>query len=232
MRTIISTLAIFLMAAAMSLNAQPRNGNGYGMNGINPFVAQHGSELNLTEDQMREIASLSLEFKQEFRSNRPGNRGRRGAFRNGRRVNQSTEWTDTRAEYHAKVMDILTDDQKQILRSTMQERAESAHQFRTIRHEVLLDEAGFEGEKRQQVLNLMNEHSEQLLDARMENLETPGNIGQFRSAGFESRTELQSQLKELLTVTEYQKLQEVMGTPFFGNNVRSGRKGGVPRFNQ
>ena len=229
MRSIISTLAIFLVVAAVSLNAQPRYGNGNGMNGIHPFIAQHGSELNLTDDQMKEIAELNLEFRQEFRANRQGNRGRRGTFRNGRRANQSAEWTEARTEYHNKMMEMLTDDQKQILRSTMQERVENAHQFRIVQHEVLLDEAGLEGDKRQQVLNLMNEHSRQMMVTRMETLETPGNFGQLRGVGFESRTELNNQLKELLTVAEYQKLQEVMGTPRAGVYGRSGRNS---RFNR
>lgn len=226
MRSIISTLAIFLVAAALSLNAQPRNGNG--MNGIHPFIAQHGSELDLTDAQLKEIAELNLEFRKEFRANRQGNRG----LRDGRRANQRAEWMEERAEYHNKIMDILTDNQKQILRSTVQERAENIHQFRMIQHEVLLDEVGIEGDKREQVLTLMNEHSEQMMEARMENLGTPGNFGQLRGTGFESRTELHNQLKELLTAAEYQNLQEMMVTPRAGDNARMGRRGGNSRFNR
>jgi len=230
MKTIISTLVIFLMAAAISLNAQPRfgNGSGNGMNGIHPFIAQHGTDLNLTDDQMKDIAELNLEYRQEFRANRQGYRGNRGA----RRANRSTEWSDARAEYHSKIMDILSDDQKQILRSTMRERVENTHQFRMIQHEVILDEAGIEGDKRQQVLTLMNDHSMQMMESRLENLETPGNFGRYRYEGVESRTELHNQLKELLTAAEYQNLREVMGTPRAGNYDRMGRRWGNSRFNR
>jgi len=234
MKTIISTLVIFLMAAAISLNAQPRfgNGSGNGMNGIHPFIAQHGTDLNLTDDQMKDIAELNLEYRQEFRANRQGYRSNRGAGRDGRRANRSTEWSDARAEYHSKIMDILSDDQKQILRSTMRERVENTHQFRMIQHEVILDEAGIEGDKRQQVLTLMNDHSMQMMESRLENLETPGNFGRYRGEGVESRTELHNQLKELLTAAEYQNLREVMGTPRAGNYDRMGRRSGNSRFNR
>lgn len=237
MKSIISTLAIFLVAAAISLNAQPRygNGNGSGMQGIHPFITQHGSDLNLTEGQMKEIAELNLKFRQDFRANRTGNRGlrgQRGSFRDGRRGTLNSGWIDDRSEYHAMIMDILTDDQTQMLQSIIKERAENAHQFRTIQHELIVDEAGIEGEKRQNVLNLMNAHSEEMLEARMENVQSQRSYGDYRGAGFESRTELHNQLKELLTVAEYQNLQEVMGTPRAGYSDRSGRRGGNSRFNR
>jgi len=232
MRTIISTLIIFLMAAAVSLNAQPRFGNGNGMNGIHPLISQHGQELSLTDNQLKALAELNLEYRNEFRENwqgRRGNRGQRGSFRDARRANWSDGWVQARAEYHAKAMDILTEDQRETLRSSVQERAENAHQFRMVQHEVIVDEVGLEGDKRQNVLNLMNDHSRQILETRLENIETPA-FGQYRDDWYDSRLELHNELKELLTVAEYQKLQEVMGTPRFASDGRYGRRGNS-RFN-
>ena len=232
MRSIISTLAIFLVVAAVSLNAQPRSGSGTGMNGIYPFIAQHGTELNLTEDQMIELAELNMEYRQEFRANRQGtrgNRGQRGSVRGAKRANLDSGWVQLRSEYYTKAMDILTEDQKQILKSSVRARAENAYQFRMVQHEVVMDETGLEGDKRQNVLNLMNEHSRQILETRLENIETQG-FGQYRDDRYDSRLELRNELKELLTVAEYQKLQEVMGTPRSGNERRNGRRGNS-RFN-
>lgn len=232
MRSIISTLAIFLVVAAVSLNAQPRSGNGTGMNGIQPFIAQHGTELNLTDDQMKELAELNMEYRQEFRANRQGsrgNRGQRGSVRSANRANLDSGWVQSRSEYYTKAMDILTEDQKQILKDAVQARAENAHQFRMVQHEVIMDEAGLEGDKRQSVLSMMNEHSRQILETRLENIETQG-FGQYRDERYDSRLELRNELKELLTVAEYQKLQDVMGTPRSGNERRNGRRGNS-RFN-
>lgn len=232
MRTIISTLIIFLMAAAVSLNAQPRFGNGNGMNGFHPLISQYGQELNLTDSQMKALAELNLEYRQEFRADwqgRRANRGQRGSFRGTNRPNRSDGWIQARSEYHAEVMDILSEDQKQTLRNAVQERAEKAHEFRMAQHEVVVDEVGLEGDKRQNVLNLMNDHSLQLLETRVENIETPA-FGQYRDDRFDSRLELHNELKELLTVAEYRKLQDVMGTPRFANDGRYGRRGN-PRFN-
>jgi hypothetical protein len=232
MRTIISTLIIFLMTAAVSLNAQPRFGNGNGMNGFHPLISQYGQELNLTDSQMKALAELNLEYRQEFRADwqgRRGSRGQRGSFRGTNRPNRSDGWIQLRSEYHAEVMDILTEDQKETLRNAVQERAEKAHQFRMAQHEVVVDEVGLEGDKRQSVLNLMNDHSRQLLETRVENIETPA-FGQYRDDRYDSRSELQNELKELLTVAEYRKLQDVMGTPRFANDGRYGRRGN-PRFN-
>jgi len=232
MRTIISTLIIFLMAAAISLNAQPRYGNGNGMNGIHLFISQHGQDLNLTDSQMQALAELNFQYRRELRGDwqgRNGNRGQRGSFRGSRRANWSDGWVESRSEYHTKVMDILTDDQVQTLKSTVQERAENAHRFRMVQHEVIVNEAGLDSDKRLQVLNLMNDHSRQILETRIENIETPG-FGQYRGERYDSRIELLSDLKELLTVAEYQKLQDVMGTPRFANDRRYGRWGNS-RFN-
>src|SRR6056297_3547946 len=103
MRTIISTLIIILMTAAVSLNAQPRFGNGNGMNGFHPLISQYGQELNLTDSQMKALAELNLEYRDEFRENwqgRRGNRAQRGSFRGVRRANWSDGWLQSRSEYH------------------------------------------------------------------------------------------------------------------------------------
>lgn len=226
MKKIISTLAIFLFVATISMNAQPRPGNG-----MHPLISQYGEELNLTNDQMKELAELNMEYRQEVRGSMQGRRGNRGFRENRRnnRNNRSNGWIEAREDYHAKVMDILTDDQKELLRNAMIDRAESAHQFRMVQHEVIADEAGLEGEKREQVLNLMNEHSRQILEARLEIIDTPG-FGQFRGEGLDSRNELQNELKELLTAEEYETLRDVMGTQQPGKDARNGRRGNS-RFN-
>jgi hypothetical protein len=227
MKSIISTLVIFLTVAAMSLQAQTRPGNG-----IQPFLSQYAEELNLTNDQMKELAELNMEYRQELRGNiqgRRGNRGQRGTARGTRRANWNDEWVEARSEYHTKVMDILNEDQVSTLKGIVQDRAENAHQFRMAQHEVYADAAGLEGEKRQDVINLMNDHSRVVMETRINNIETPG-FGLNRADRFESRLELQNDLKELLTVSEYQKLQDVMGTRRFDNNGRPGRRGNS-RFN-
>lgn len=222
MKSMISTVAIFLVFAAMTLQAQSRSGNG-----IHSMVSQYGEELNLTDDQMKEIAELNLEYREEVRENlegRRGNRGQRGNKRDDRRNNWDDGRVEARAEYHAEVMDILTANQKTILRDAITKRAENTHQFRMVQHEVYADAAGLEGEKRQNVLNLMNEHSREVMETRLENIET-ADFGLNRAYRLESRVELQTELEELLTVSEYQTLQDVMGVRRLGNDGRSGRRG-------
>lgn len=223
MRTIISTLAIFLIVTTLSMNAQPRSGYG-----INPLISQYGEELNLSNDQMTELAELNLEYRQETRGSMRDRRGNRG-FRANRGNNRNFQRAEAWSDYQEKLMEILTEEQKEYLRNAVMEQAERAHQFRMIQHEVMVDEAGLTGEKRQQVLSMMNEHSRRILEARSESMGTPG-FGQFRGQNYESRRDLQNELKGLLTVEEYQNLQEVMGPRRLGVNGRTGRRG-FPCFN-
>ncbi|MDZ7720144.1 MAG: Spy/CpxP family protein refolding chaperone [Balneolaceae bacterium] len=222
-------LTVCLMMGALSqVLAQPMNRAGLNAPGIQYIITQHGDDLQLSDDQKNELIALQIEHRNEFRSqNRPMMQNRKSDFRrgrnNGRRgpgdrgfSNANPQFMqarfDARMQMRQDVLDILSDEQVEQLTTIMTEQAERAHEFRTFRHEYIIEEAGIEGEKADQVLSLLNAQSAGRLDMAKQRIQNPTEVNQdLWSSHFERMRETNDQLQNILTVNEYQELRQNMG---------------------
>lgn len=212
-------LVLFVWMSTLSqLLAQPINRAGANAPGIQYLITEYGDELELTKDQKSELIALQIEHRNQFRpNNRPARRGDRGEFRRGsgnRNFNQNfrEDRFEARMEMRQEVLDILTDEQVEILQTNMIERAVKAHEFRTLRHQYMVNEAGIEGDKADQVLNLLNAQSVNRLELEKQRIENPTEVDQELWADhFEKMRETNDQLQSILTVDEYQELRQNMG---------------------
>jgi len=219
-----------LMATISEMIAQPMNRGGMNAPGIQYLITELGDELELTDDQKNELIALQIEHRNEFRSDdRATRKGKRGDFRRGRGSGNFDRGVrqdrfEARMEMRQEVLDILTDEQVQLLQTNMTEKAEKAHEFRTFRHQIIVDEAGIEGDKAEQVLNLLNAQSANRLELAKQRIQNPTKVDQDLWSGhLENMKETNDQLQSILTVDEYQELRENMG---FGNRgPNNGRRG-------
>ncbi|MCG2588474.1 Spy/CpxP family protein refolding chaperone [Rhodohalobacter sulfatireducens] len=238
-------LALFVLMSTLSqVVAQPMNRAGLNAPGIQYLITEYGDELELTDDQKSELIALQLEHRNEWRAdNREMFQNRRGDFRRGKRDgrqgprgqgfrNADPQFmqarTEARMEMRQEVMDILTGEQQNLLQSNMIEKAEKAHEFRTLRHQSMVDEAGIEGEKADQVLNLLNAQSANRLELDKQRVQNPTEVAQeLWTDHFEKMRETNDQLQSILTVDEYQELRQHMG---FGRRENGNR--GLRRWSQ
>ncbi|NBC04845.1 MAG: hypothetical protein GVY20_14220 [Bacteroidetes bacterium] len=218
-------LALFVLMSTLSqVFAQPMNRAGLNAPGIQYLITEYGDELELTDDQKSELIALQIEHRNEWRADNRGMfQNRRGDFRRGRRDgrqgprgqgfrNTDPEFMQARMEMRQEVLDILTDEQQNLLQANMIEKAEKAHEFRTLRHQSIVDEAGIEGEKADQVLNLLNAQSANRLELDKQRIQNPTEVTQeLWTDHFEKMRETNDQLQSILTVDEYQELRQNMG---------------------
>ncbi|NBC64547.1 MAG: hypothetical protein GVY07_02635 [Bacteroidetes bacterium] len=235
-------LALFVLMGTLSqVVAQPMNRAGLNAPGVQYLITEYGDELELTGDQKSELIALQIEHRNEWRAdNSEMFQNRRGDFRRGRRDgrqgprgqgfrNVDPEFmqarTEARMEMRQEVMDVLTDEQQNQLQSKMIEKAEKAHEFRTLRHQYIVDEAGIEGEKAEQVLNLLNAQSANRLKLDQQRVQNPTEVAQeLWTDHFKKMRETNDQLQSILTVDEYQELRQHMGFGRRGNENRGLRR--------
>ncbi len=228
-------LVIFAFFIKMDGMAQPGQQSGVWMSGGQHFIVQHGEALQLTDDQKKEILAVSIEGRTERRFTQQQNRrDGRGAVRGNRQINQREAGVrgsgrglydegrfEYRAEMQQKLNEILTAEQREKLDAIRTERINSMDEIRTLRHEVMIEKAGLEGEKAARVKELLDNHAtgrpawagatdrEEMLQLRRERRE--------------EMTDIQNELKQLLTAAEYERLQSFMmqGQPVNSNRNRA-----------
>lgn len=241
-------LLVFLFAtAATQIISQPLGRMGFNSPGVQQLITQYGDELQLTEDQKSQLIQLQMEHRKQFQTygrrsmNGRGNRGHRNFRGNRPGTDQGSmmgpgycctgfggaNW-QSRLDMRNEVLDILTDDQRELLQDKMLEQAESAHEFRTLRHEYIVSESGIEGDKAAQVLDLLNAQSEVHLNLAKQRIINPGDItlGQLEER-FQQMRNTHNELRNFLSVDEYDNLRQNMGfgyAPGFGS--RPQRNGG------
>ncbi len=217
--------ALFVLMSTLSqVFAQPMNRAGFNAPGIQYLITEYGDELELTDDQKSELIALQIEHRNQWRAESRGTfQNRRGDFRRGRRDgrqglrsqrfrNADPEFIQARMEMRQEVLDILTDDQQNLLQTNMIEKAEEAHEFRTLRHQSIINEAGIEGDKADQVLNLLNAQSANRLELDKQRIQSPAEVNQdLWTSHFQKMKETNDQLQSILTVDEYQGLRQNMG---------------------
>lgn len=203
-------MAIFFMV----VNAQSLAQRGAGLNmGAHQLIVQNADELELSEEQKIEIIQITLDARQQVRGTRTS-RGQRGTIRGsgsygqrngiqGRNLQRTGRGFEQMQSTHNAVMNVLREDQREMLNGLITRRAENAHEFRTLRHQVMVANAGIEGEKAEQVITILNRQSE--LRLNMVTMQPDVSTIELR----ERRAEVQllhDELRNLLTIAEYQKL--------------------------
>lgn len=240
MKKVILIAVLFLAGTFTQALAQRMNRMGLNSPGVHQLIIQYGDELQLTDDQKNELITLQMDRRNQFRTNRrPMNRGGRGynrgngggvwggygclgmGYRNGGAGNWGM-WTDARAEMRNEVLEVLTADQRKQLQAELVDQAQTAHEFRTLRHEYYVNEAGIEGEKAGQVLNLLNTQSETHLEMARQIITNPDeDIQALFDQRFQQMQDTDDELRNLLTVEEYANLRQNMG---FGSGSGPGFK--------
>jgi Spy/CpxP family protein refolding chaperone len=219
-------LTVFITASVTQVYAQQARAGNYGTPNL---IVQYADELGLTEEQKKEIINISLEARQQYRGTMRGTRsdGRRGGIQRGT-PQRLERGIGQRQSIHNDVLEVLTETQREQLSSLMASRAENAHEFRTLRHQLMVSNAGIEGEKADRVLEILNRQSELRLDfARQRMLETGAPGRGSRIEAMDETRQLNQELRNLLTVAEYQQLTGARGLQRFEarNQERRPRRG-------
>lgn len=238
MKKAIMLIVFMLMTGVTQLLSQPGPGNRLGLAapGVQQLIIQYEDELNLTDDQKEQLIELQIEHRNQFRQfDRPMRRGDRGNFRSGRRGSQGQGlrnpgqgfWGsnfEARMEMRQEVLDILTDEQIELLQNEMIQKADKASEFRTFRHEYIVNEAGIEGDKAEQVLNLLNAQSANRLELAKQRILNTEEVNQDLWANhFQQMRETDDELRNILTVDEYENLRQNLGFGF--GNRQQGKFG-------
>lgn len=214
-------LIVFILIGAISqVFAQPMNRAAMNAPGIQNLITEYGEELNLTDEQKTELIALQIQHRDQFRQNRRANvQGNRDGRRSGRGQglrNTNPDFRQARfaalAEMRQDVLDIMTDEQVTRLESLMTEEAEKAHEFRTFRHQYIVEQAGLQGDKAEQVLSLLNTQSETRLELDKQRILNPEELNRAAAADrIQQVRDTDDQLRSILTVDEYESLRKNIG---------------------
>lgn len=232
MKTILFILLFITGTYSQVLAQQGQRSGMAGMPGVQQLIIQHGDDLQLTEDQKRELMTLNLQTRKEFQRSGRMVRQERSSARGNRQMRRQSEWARgdsnrgslgfrglARMEAHGKIREILTDEQAETLQSIMIERAEKAHNLRMLRHELMVEKAEIEAGKAGRVLEILNGHSENRLEMVKRVIENPNEVDRDDvRENFSRMIATTDELKNILTAAEYEKLQ-----PFMGRDRQRGR---------
>ena len=150
-----------------------------------------------------------------MRDRRQENRGR--AAQQGQRGRMDRpqmrqNMMENRMELRSEFLDILNDEQEERLRDILVAEVDERVELVRLRHEVMVENAGIEGEKAIEVLEIMNAQHAVMAGMQKERILsgepfTPEEMQDMRNR----REQTQERIKNLLTAAEYEKLQEQMG---------------------
>ena len=226
---IFSTL--LMLISATTLLSQPQRGGMNGMPGIQSLVVQYGDLLDLSDEQISDLIALRAERMEQFqglRGNmRRGNRGNRGNINRPNRPNAGRAAGPGLAnfdEMQEALLAVLTDEQVSTLREQMMERASRSHEFRTRVHDYAIRQSEIEGQKADQVsdmLNRMSTHRMQMAQQRISNPDA--DVSDLWNEHRDLMEETYDSLSELLTVSEFQSLRENLGMGWNRNAPRGAR---------
>jgi hypothetical protein len=226
---IISTLLMLISAA--TLLAQPQRGAMNGMPGVQSLVVQYGDQLELTDEQISDLIALRVERMGQFQGLRGnmqrGNRGNRGNINRpnrpnaGRGAGPGYAYVD---EMQEDILEILTDEQTSTLRDLMMERASRSHEFRTRIHDYAIRQSEIEGQKADQVSDMLNRMSTHRMQMAQQQISNPdADVSDLWNEHRDLMDETYDSLSELLTVSEFQSLRENLGMGW-NRNVPRGAK--------
>lgn len=226
---IISTLLMLISAA--TLLAQPQRGAMNGMPGVQSLVVQYGDQLELTDEQISDLIALRSERMERFQdyrgSMRRGSRGNRGNMNRPNRPNAGWGTGPGFAYFNdmqEDILEILTDEQASTLRDLMMERASRSHEFRTRIHDYAIRQSEIEGQKADQVSDMLNRMSTHRMQMAQQQISNPdADVSDLWNEHRDLMDETYDSLSELLTVSEFQSLRENLGMGW-NRNVPRGAK--------
>ncbi|MDX1590813.1 MAG: Spy/CpxP family protein refolding chaperone [Balneolaceae bacterium] len=186
--------------------------------GAERFILQYGDQLELTDSQKQQILALRLEQRGEMMQQRRDNRNR--AARQGRmdrmdrpqmRMQMQHSMMENRMELRSELLEILNEDQQARLKETLVEEVDERAELMRLQHEQMVENAGIEGEKAQQVLRIMNTQHSVMADHQKERIMSGEPFSREEMQAHQERMQqTREQIKNLLTAAEYEKLQEQM----------------------
>lgn len=201
--------------------SQPRSMH-TGSQGMSNFVVLHADALNLTADQKSEIAAIQVAHQQNMRANRQsmqkqsGRQNNRNQLNQGRHIDnqpvmQRANRIEDRMELHSELISILTEDQKSQLKEIRKEQVRNRNEFRTLTMTTALESLELSSEKHAKVSQILTAHTATMLAQRLAEIEANFERGEMgpqrdRDEQWERRDNMHNELKEILTVNEYEKL--------------------------
>lgn len=189
-----------------------------GQRGGDQFILKYGEQLELTDAQKKQILEMRFDRRAEMQGRRQDNRDNRGrAAQQGQRnrndrPQMQPNMMENRMELRSEFLDILNDEQEAMLKDILVAEVDERVEFVRLRHEVMVENAGIEGEKARNVLQVMNAQHAIMAGLQKERILngepfTPEQMQDIR----ERRQQTQDRIKNLLTAAEYEKLQQQMG---------------------
>jgi hypothetical protein len=216
MKTLLAFAVLFFWGTLSSAGAQQHGWSGT-MTGVQQLIVDYGDELNLTDEQKTELIARSIERQKEMQRQRTRAVRQRTAMRgerrgDGTRSQHSTERRhENRSDRTGIIQEILTDEQLVTLREIRTERIEKQHELNILRNQLIVQKAGIEENKADQVLKLLNSLSEHQKELQIQRVEQPGQ--RVRDAARDAMNRYHNthdDLKKLLTAAEYENLRRTM----------------------
>ncbi|PWN06341.1 hypothetical protein DDZ15_11005 [Rhodohalobacter mucosus] len=185
-----------------------------GQRGGGQFILTYGEELELTDAQKMQIMELRLDRRAEMQERRRDNRGRaaqQGQRNRPDRPQMRQNMMENRMELRSELLDILNDEQEARLKDILVAEVDERVELVRLRHEVMVEKAGIEGEKARSVLEVMNAQHAIMAGLQKERILSgePFTSDEMEDIR-ERRQETRERIKNLLTAAEYEKLQEQM----------------------
>jgi hypothetical protein len=204
---LLGTLMIF--TAGLFSQTQAQRG------GSEQFILKYGEEIGLTDAQKEQILALASERRSEMRDRaQDRNTRERGMSRGneqGNRDRMQNQRMENMMEFRSDFLEILTDEQKAELMQIRVAEIDERTELMQLRHRMMVEQAGIDGEKARSVLAIMNRNAAAMAEMQKNRIMggdemTPENMQAHR----ELMTQAQEEIKNLLTAAEYEKLQEQM----------------------
>jgi uncharacterized protein YdcH (DUF465 family) len=187
----------------------------------------YGNQLELSEEQKREIAQIRAENRMQMREMRA----------TGERQRDRTAMQQARAEQRNEVRErihsVLTEGQRARLKELRAERMQTRDEMQQYMAEayvqVVNDEAGLDDEKSERVTSIVKEHRSQMAETRAASREGDArNRAASVAALQESRAEMMAEIREVLTEEEFSLWSEQWSQLMPGtrpDRPRDGRRG-------
>lgn len=204
---LLGTLMIF--TAGLFSQTQAQRGGG------EQFILKYGEEIGLTDAQKEQILALASEHRSEMRDRAQDRntreRGMRRGNEQGNRDRMQNQRMENMMEFRSDFLEILTDEQKAELMQIRVAEIDERTELMQLRHRMMIEQAGIDGEKARSVLAIMNRNAAAMAEMQKNRIMggeemTPENMQAHR----ELMTQAQEEIKNLLTAAEYEKLQEQM----------------------
>jgi Spy/CpxP family protein refolding chaperone len=228
MKKLLALFVLILTVSVTAVHAQNVQGWGNQFPGIQHMILEFGDELNLTDKQKADLLAIGMEHRDrierrevrgdrrraDMRGSQRGSADRQRGVQGQRRATRDERMQERRTlagERHQQVYDLLTGEQIEKLHTLCAERIQQQHDLRVLQNRVVVEKAGIEGRKAEQLISLLNRQSELRSEMQIQNVSMvalPDTT--VRQNLMEQISESNDEIKNLLTAAEYQKLRDTM----------------------